>query len=177
MVVSLSLKSTVLAISTIIILLLIILLSLYFTGFLNPNGIRLLISGNSSKSKCIYVNLSEKPKLINLDDEEKNKRIKNLVGKYEIENVAINSPMILVKFNKIELNNNIRKTAEEINNLYGDEFTYVIVLSPNDSKLNTIFQLTKKENFSFITKPSNITIDIPDINYYVYGYGESPKCV
>lgn len=166
-------------VTTIIFLIsIIILLYLYFPAyfpdyFSEHERIKLLLSGNMKTSNCIHVDISDDKDKMKMDNIDKNKILNNLIGKYGINEINVSTTSVSITCTGPIIEENIRLIAGEINKIYGNNNNnYVNVIK---DKNILVYSITNKDKFAYFKKSDNI--EIPDVDFYVYGYGESPVCI
>lgn len=155
----------------------IILLYLYFPAyfpdyFSEHERIKLLLYGNMKTSNCIYVDISDDEDKMKMDNIDKNKILNNLIGKHGIKEINVSTTSVSITCNGPIIEENIRLIAGEINKIYGNNNTYINVIK---DKNILVYSITNKDKFTYFKKSDNI--EIPDLDFYVYGYGESPVCI
>lgn len=159
-----------------IIAILILLFGLYF----NDKKTKLLLYGNMKTSNCIYTDLSDdndKDK-IKIDDPHKNMSVKVLVGKYGIKEIHINSLSLTILYNSAVNDVSITQTINDLNKIYGNNNTYISAIKDKNNTNNTIiYTIINKNKFIYFKKSENSSVEIPDIDFYIYGHGEPPICV
>lgn len=160
------------AITIIFLISITILLYLYFSDFFDYKNIKLLLSGNMKTSDCINVDISDDKDKIKMNNINKNKILNDLIGKYGIKEVYINTSSVSITCINSIVDENIRLIANEINKMYGNNDTYVNVIK---DKNILVYSIIKRDKFAYFKKSADI--EIPDVDFYVYGYGESPTCI
>jgi hypothetical protein len=141
--------------------------------------IKLLLYGNMRTSNCLYVDLSDDKDKIKIDNFDKNKLINSLTGLHGIKEIQINSSNVTILNDKNADEINMIQTANELNKIYGNrDTTYVSVTKNKNNKDNVAtYTIIKKNKFTYFKKSENSAAEIPDTDFYIYGYGEPPVCI